>query len=97
MAKAGALDPILIGVEKTACIITRCTLYEALYLNRARTVAADILEASTVQLYRKIPKFVARGVAKSKGDLSRRCSMVVALTLPSPRGSLQSCFLDRAD
>jgi len=69
--KADALDAILIGLEKTAYIIARCALYESLYLNRERTVAADNLEASTVQLYGEILKFVAKAIAKSKGDLSR--------------------------
>jgi hypothetical protein len=68
--KAGALDAILIGLEKSACIISRCAIYELLYLNRARTAAADNLVKSTVQLYREILKFVAKAITKFKGAFS---------------------------
>jgi hypothetical protein len=68
--KAEALDAILIGLEKTACIIARCAIYELLYLNRVQTEAADNLEKSTIQLYTEILKFVAKAIAKSKGTLS---------------------------
>jgi len=68
--KEDVLDAILIGLEKTACIIARCAIYEKLYLNSARTEAADNLQKSTVQLYTTILMFVAKAIAKSKGGLS---------------------------
>jgi hypothetical protein len=68
--KADVLDAILIGLEKTASIIARCSIYELLYLSRTRTEAVDNLEKSTVQLYTAILKFVAKAIAKSKGALS---------------------------
>jgi hypothetical protein len=68
--KEDALDAIMIGLEKTTCIIARCAIYEFLYLNRARTAAADNLEKSIIQLYREILKFVVKAIAKSQGTLS---------------------------
>jgi len=70
MEKADVLDAILMGLEKTACIIARCAIYESLYLNGARTEAADNLHKSTVQLYTAILMVVAKAIAKSKGALS---------------------------
>jgi len=67
--KSDALDSILIGLEKTICIVARCAIYELLYLDRTRTAAASNLEKSIVKLYSEILKFVAKGIAKSKGVL----------------------------
>jgi len=46
--KADVLDAILIGLEKTACVIARCAIYESLCLNGSRTEAADNLQKLTV-------------------------------------------------
>ena len=67
MEKEDVLDAILIGFEKTACIIARCAIYESLYLNNVRTEAADNLQKSTVRLYTVILVFVAKAIVKSKG------------------------------
>jgi hypothetical protein len=92
--KEDALDVIMIGLEKTTCIIARCAIYELLYLNRARTASADNLEKSIIKLYREILKFVVKAIAKSKGALPGESLMRVALTVPFPRGSLQSSSRD---
>jgi len=95
--KADVLDAILIGFEKTACIISRCAIYESLYLNGARTEAADNLQKSTVQLYTAILSFVAKAIAKSKGALFGEPSVLIVLTFSFRRGSLQSSSRDRGD
>ena len=97
MEKEDVLDAILIGLEKTACIIARCAIYESLYLNGVRTDAADDLRKLTVQLYTAILSFVAKAIARSKGALFGEPSVVIVLTSSFPRGSLQSSSRDRDD
>jgi len=46
-------DTILIGLEKTACLIDRCAVYEILYLN-IETAASKNLEKTLLQLYTAI-------------------------------------------
>ena len=49
----------MVGLEKTACLIVRCTVYELLYTNRD-SVASNHLEQSTLRLYTAILKFFAK-------------------------------------
>lgn len=97
MDKSGVPDAILIGLERTACIIARCAAYELLYLSSARTAAADNLQMSTVLLYTEILKFVAKAIAKSEGAQPGEILIVVALTVLFPRGSPQCSSRDRVD
>ena len=59
------VDAILVGLEKTACLIDRCAVYELLYLNEA-TEASGNLEKSMLRLYTAILKFLAKAIASSK-------------------------------
>jgi len=62
----------LVGLEKTACLIDRCAVYELLYLNEA-TAASGNLEKSMLQLYTAILKFLAKAIERSKcAQYSRR-------------------------
>jgi hypothetical protein len=60
-------DTILIGLEKTACLIDRCAVYEILYLN-IETAASKNLEKTLLQLYTAILKYLAKGIKCSKGE-----------------------------
>jgi len=57
----------LIGLEKTACIIDRCAIYEFLYLYSA-TEASDNLKKSMLRLYTAILKFLAKAIKRSEGE-----------------------------
>jgi len=59
------VDAILVGLEKTACLIDRCALYELLYLKEA-TAASGNLEKSMLRLYTAILKFLAKAIMRSK-------------------------------
>jgi len=66
------VDAILVGLEKTACLIDRCAVYELLYLDEA-TAASGNLEKSMLRLYTAILKFLAKATEKSKcAQYSRR-------------------------
>jgi hypothetical protein len=67
--KQETLDAILVGLEKTAGLIDRCTAYEILYLN-GESATSKRLEKSILQLYTAILRFLAEAVKRSKGDHS---------------------------
>ncbi|KAA8894561.1 hypothetical protein FN846DRAFT_786170, partial [Sphaerosporella brunnea] len=69
--KQETVDEILIGLEKTACIIDRCKIYELLYLNGVSPSSAN-LEKSMLRLYTAVLKFLAQAIKRSKGKCSRR-------------------------
>ena len=59
------MDAILVGLEKTACLIDKCTIYELLYTNRF--TASRNLEESILQLYTAILKFLAKAIKMLNG------------------------------
>ena len=59
LSKLENADAILVGLEKTACLIDRCTVYEVLYAN-GDSAASKNLEKSILQLYTAILKFLAK-------------------------------------
>ena len=61
------MDSILVGLEKVASLIDRCTVYELLYLH-VGTAASQNLERSILRLYTKILKFLARAILRLKGE-----------------------------
>jgi len=69
MSKQERADVILVGLEKIACLVDRCTLYELLYIN-GRTAASKNLEKSILRLYTAILKFIADAISRSKGKYS---------------------------
>jgi len=40
--KQEMVDAILVGLEKTACLIDRCAVYELLYLNEATEASGNL-------------------------------------------------------
>ncbi|KAI5796206.1 hypothetical protein FPQ18DRAFT_423767 [Pyronema domesticum] len=59
------MDAILLGLEKIAGLIHRCTLYELLYLSEDSSGSKN-LEQSMLQLYIAILKFLAKAIGKLK-------------------------------
>ena len=55
------VDAILVGLEKTTCLIDRCTIYELLYINE-NSAASKNLEKSILLLYTAILKFLAKAI-----------------------------------
>jgi len=75
------VDAILVGLEKTACLIDRCTVYELLYLNEAMEASRN-LEKSMLRLYTAILKFLAKAIESSKcAKYSRRTRLLSPLIL----------------
>ncbi|KAF8427089.1 hypothetical protein EV426DRAFT_640949, partial [Tirmania nivea] len=70
LAKQEMVDTILIGLEKIAPLIERCTLYEFFYLHvdntgeGGRWRASQNLEKSILLLYIKILKFLAQAIQR---------------------------------
>ncbi|KAI5857243.1 hypothetical protein BZA05DRAFT_332021, partial [Tricharina praecox] len=69
--KQETAEAILVGLEKTACIIDRCAIYEFLYLDEA-TAGSVNLEKSMLRLYTAILKFLAKAIKRSKGEYPYR-------------------------
>ena len=67
MSKLENADAILVGLEKTACLIDRCTVYEVLYTN-GDSAASKNLEKSILQLYTAILRFLAKAIKMLNGD-----------------------------
>ncbi|KAF8416385.1 hypothetical protein EV426DRAFT_541365 [Tirmania nivea] len=63
LAKQETVDTILIGLEKIAPLIDRCTVYEFFYLHSDNT-ASQNLEKSILRLYIKILKFLAQAIQR---------------------------------
>ena len=70
MIKQENVDAILIGLEKTACLIDRCTVYEVLYTN-GDSAASKNLEKSILRLYTAILKFFAKAIQMLNGGYAR--------------------------
>ena len=64
------VDAILVGLEKTACLIGRCTIYEHLYVNE-NSAASKNLEKSILRLYTAILKFLAKAIRMLDGECPR--------------------------
>jgi len=76
------VDAILVGLEKTACLIDRCAVYELLYLNEA-TAASGNLEKSMLRLYTAILKFLAKAIERSKCAKYSRRTRLLSPLIPS--------------
>ena len=61
------VDAILVGFEKTAYLIGRCTIYEFLYINE-NSAASKNLEKSILRLYTAILKFLAKAIRVLDGE-----------------------------
>ena len=66
VAKQENLDAILVGLEKTACLIDRCAIYESLCTDDS--AASKNLEKSILRLYTAILKFLAKSIKILNGD-----------------------------
>ncbi|KAF8416403.1 hypothetical protein EV426DRAFT_541335 [Tirmania nivea] len=66
LAEEETKDTILIGLEKIAPLINRCTVYELFYLHMDNT-ASQNLEKSILRLYITILKFLAKAIQRLKG------------------------------
>ena len=75
LSKQENVDAIFVGLEKTAWLIDRCTVYEVLYTNRG-SAASRNLEKSILRLYTAVLKFLAKAIEMLQCDrhkiLSRR-------------------------
>ena len=85
------MDAILVGLEKTACLIDRCTVYEVLYTNRGSD-GSKPLEQSIVQLYTAILKFLAEAIRMLNGD--RRKSLLSTAADYSSDNHLKAAFTE---
>ena len=70
LSKQKNVDAILVALEKTACLIDRCTVYELLYTN-GDSAASKNLEKSILQIYTAILKFFAKAIKVLNGGYSR--------------------------
>ena len=70
LSKQENVDMVLVGLEKTACLIDRCTIYELLYTN-GDSVASKNLEKSILRLYTAILKYLAKATKTLGGGYSR--------------------------
>ena len=66
LSKQENVDTVLVGLEKTAYLIDRCTIYELLYTN-GDAVASKNLEKSILRLYTAILKFLAKAIKTLDG------------------------------
>ena len=66
LSKQENVDMVLVGLEKTACLIDRCTIYELLYTN-GDSAASKNLEKSILRLYTAILKFLAKAIKTLNG------------------------------
>ena len=64
------VDAILVGLEKAACLIDRCTIYELLYRNENSTASKN-LEKSILRLYTAILKLLAKAIRVLDGECFR--------------------------
>ena len=75
LSKRENVDAIFVGLERTAWLIDRCTVYEVLYTNRGSAVSRN-LEKSILRLYTAVLKFLAKAIEMLQCDrhkiLSRR-------------------------
>ncbi|KAA8894567.1 hypothetical protein FN846DRAFT_999693 [Sphaerosporella brunnea] len=67
-SKQETTDAVLIGLEKTACLMDRCAAYESLYL-KPEITASKTLENSLLRLYVAILEYLAKAIKTSKDNL----------------------------
>ena len=67
MSKQENVDAILVGLEKTACLIDRCTVYEFLF-TKGDSAGSKNLEKSIIRLYTAILRFLAKAIKTLDGD-----------------------------
>ena len=60
------VDAILVGLEKTACLIDRCAIYESLCTDDS--AASKNLEKSILRLYTAILRFLAKAIKILNGE-----------------------------
>jgi len=81
----------MLGIEKTACIVDRCAVYEHLHLSEA-TVASENLEKSISRLYTAILSFLAQAIQRSIGAHYRRTRLGCAAANSFSDNRIQSVF-----
>jgi len=81
----------MLGIEKTACIVDRCAVYEHLHLSDA-TVSSKNLQKSIFRLYTAILSFLAQAIQRSKGTRYRRTGLGCAAADFSSDNHIQSVF-----
>ena len=67
LSKQDNADAILVGLEKTACLIDRCAVYEFLYTN-GDSAASKNLEKSIIRLYTAILRFLTKAIKMLNSD-----------------------------
>ena len=91
LSKQDNADAILVGLEKTAYLIDRCTAYEVLYTGGGSDASKN-LEKSIIRLYAAILKFLAEAIKMLNGD--RRKSFLSTATNYSSDSHLKAAFTD---
>ena len=91
LSKQENMDEILVGLEKTACLIDRCTVYEVLYTN-GESAAPRNLEKSIIRLYTAILKFLAKAIKMLNGD--RRKVFLSSAANSSSENCLEAAFTE---
>jgi len=81
----------MLGIEKTACIVDRCAVYEHLHLSEA-TVASKNLEKSIFRLYTAILSFLAQAIQRTKGAHYHRTRLGCAAADSFSDNHIQSVF-----
>ena len=76
VSKQENVDAILVGLEKTACLIDRCAIYESLCTGDS--AASKNLEKSILRLYAAILKFFAGGIKILNGGQHSGVSFTTA-------------------
>ena len=91
MSKHENVDTILVGLEKTACLIDRCTIYEVLYTNGG-SAASRNLRKSILRLYTAILMFLAKAINMLHGDC--RKSFLSTTAKSSTDNHLEAVFTE---
>ena len=60
----------MVGLEKTACLLVRCTVYEFLYTN-GESAASKPLEKTILHLFITILRYLADPIQILNGEYSR--------------------------
>ncbi|KAF8535526.1 hypothetical protein BDD12DRAFT_855021 [Trichophaea hybrida] len=68
-SKQETTDAILVGLEKIACLIDRCTIYELLYIDKpVEASSSRNLEKSIIRLYTAILRFLTEAINRANDN-----------------------------
>ena len=91
LSKQEHVDAIFVGLERTAWLIDRCTVYEVLYTNDSSTASRNH-EKSILRLYTAILKFLAKAIEMLQCDCHK--SFLGATANSSSDNYLEATFTE---